>query len=206
MLLSPQNKYTSIPLSVTDKSFEHHYVMLTDPITAFLVVLYRPPGPLADFVEELDMLLSALPDDGTPLILFGDFPNQSGFKTGHSTETALLSVITALQSAKAASRSSVIILLHLSAAFDTAIRSCLPDSLRWASLALHFSGSHPTCRGDPTRSPGEVLGPHLFSLYTTSLGPIITSHGFSYHCYPLGSPSTASGRSGDTCLSIPPSC
>ncbi|XP_062320706.1 uncharacterized protein LOC134022964 isoform X1 [Osmerus eperlanus] len=47
--------------------------MLTDPIKAFLVVLYRPPGPLADFVEELDMLLSVLPDDGTPLILLGDF-------------------------------------------------------------------------------------------------------------------------------------
>ena len=47
--------------------------MLTDPIKAFLIVLYRPPGPLADFVEELDMLLCSLPDDGTPLILLGDF-------------------------------------------------------------------------------------------------------------------------------------
>ena len=45
-------------------------------------------------------------------------PNQSGFKTGHFTETAVLSVTTALQSARAALRSSVIILLDLSAAFD----------------------------------------------------------------------------------------
>ena len=67
--LSVNHSFSHSPRS----SFEHHYVMLTDPIKAFLIVLYRPPGPLADFVEELDMLLSALPDDGTPLILLGDF-------------------------------------------------------------------------------------------------------------------------------------
>ena len=58
MLLFPHLKCISTPLSVTAKSFEHHYVMLTDPIKAFLVVLYCPPGPPSDFVEELDMILS----------------------------------------------------------------------------------------------------------------------------------------------------
>uniref|UniRef100_A0A8C1VQ90 Reverse transcriptase domain-containing protein n=1 Tax=Cyprinus carpio TaxID=7962 RepID=A0A8C1VQ90_CYPCA len=127
--------------------------------------------------------------------------NQSGFRSGHSAESALLSVIEALRIAKADSKSSVLILLDLSAAFDTVNHQILPSALsslgitgitlRWLESYLTGRSFRVAWRGEVSKAhqlvtgvpQGSVLGPLLFSIYTTSLGLIIQAHGFSYHCY-----------------------
>ena len=127
--------------------------------------------------------------------------NQSGFRSGHSTDTALLSVTEALWIAKADSKSSVLILLDLSAAFDTVNHQILLSAfsslgitgipLRWFESYLTGRSFRVAWGGEVSKAhqlvtvvpQGSVLGPLLFSVYTTSLSPIIQAHGFSYHCY-----------------------
>ena len=50
-----------------------HSITLTRPIKIHFVVVYRPPGQLGSFLEELDVLLSSYTEDGSPLGVLGDF-------------------------------------------------------------------------------------------------------------------------------------
>uniref|UniRef100_A0A669AWP7 Reverse transcriptase domain-containing protein n=1 Tax=Oreochromis niloticus TaxID=8128 RepID=A0A669AWP7_ORENI len=130
-------------------------------------------------------------------------PFQSGFQKQHSTETALLRVYNDLLMASDAGNCSVIILLDLSAAFDTIDHKILLNRLKVlagvSASALDWFSSYLSDRTFSVRTDrftsdtaaltcgvpqGSVLGPLLFSFYMLPLAGIIQSFSdLSYHFY-----------------------
>ena len=129
-------------------------------------------------------------------------PNQSAYRKFHSTETALLAVHNNILSAMDHGKVTALILLDLSAAFDTVDHMILLHRLEhWfgiSGIALDWFKSYLQnrtqsvwCNGVHSESnkmnfgvpQGSVLGPLLFTLYTTSLGSLLSGSSIDYHFY-----------------------
>jgi len=129
-------------------------------------------------------------------------PFQSAYRKFHSTETALLRIQNDLLLAVDKRQLSALVLLDLSAAFDTIdhqlLLTRLSSTFGLTGLALRLLSSYLTGRSQSvtiasnsttplpmqTGVPqGSVLGPLLFCLYTTPLSHILSATDLSYHFY-----------------------
>lgn len=127
---------------------------------------------------------------------------QSAYRSGHSTETAVLKVFSDIYDALDSGKITLLGLLDLSAAFDTVDHAILLERLErsyglggrvldWLRSfvcdrrqTVSFNGISATTvdllYGVPQ---GSVLGPLLFTMYTADVCDIAVSHGLGTHAY-----------------------
>ena len=127
---------------------------------------------------------------------------QSAHKAHHSTETALLTITNDILLSLDRRDNVLLLLLDLSAAFDTVnhslLLSRLKNSFGITGTVLQWFHSYLSGRSqfigiNDTKSSvrdltvgvqqGSVLGPILYLLYTAPLAEIVRSHGLDYHFY-----------------------
>ncbi len=124
---------------------------------------------------------------------------QSGFRKCHSTETAVLKVLNDILMSCDSGDFAILVLLDLTAAFDTVDHAVLIDWLEHCiglrSVALDWFKSYFANRSFSVKMgehyssnacgvpQGSILAPLLFSLYMLPLVSIFRKHGLSFHFY-----------------------
>lgn len=162
---------------------------------------YRPVSNLPFLSKLLErIVLEQLNEHLSLNVLMPDY--QSAYRPHHSTETALLRITSDLLNATDDGEVSALVLLDLSAAFDTLDHRILinrlcytfgirDSSLRWFQSYLqnrfqtvvvdqHSAEPASLSCGVPQ---GSVLGPVLFTLYTQPLTLVIERHNLNYHSF-----------------------
>ena len=162
---------------------------------------YRPVSNLPFIGKLIEKLVSSQVSEYIDRNSLGD-PYQSAYLHGRSTETALACVQNDILRAIDDKNAVFLLMLDLSAAFDTVDHGILLDHfacdfgithnvLNWYKSYLSgrtcrvningaFSADNDLLYGVPQ---GSVVGPQAFSYYTRSVGKIIELHDLKYHIY-----------------------
>lgn len=162
---------------------------------------YRPVANLPFLNKVLEKVVSIQLTSYLQLNGLQD-PLQSAYRSGHSTESAILKIKADIDSILDAGDAALLVLLDLSAAFDTIdherllvrleqhvgikgqvikwIRSYLTNRTQSVCLKGEISKPVALTVGVPQ---GSILGPLLFLLYILPLGKIIDSHKCFRHGY-----------------------
>ena len=162
---------------------------------------YRPISNLSNFSKLLERLALARLQ---PMVLGSrNFcPLQSAYRSGHSTETALLKLVNDIKRAAGDGKCTALLALDISAAFDSicfdTLRRRARDDFGLSGAALDWLMSFVSGRsqyvavGEERSQPspcttgvpqGSVLGPLLYAMYVSPIGDVVTGHGMSYHLY-----------------------
>ena len=177
--------------------FSKNHLYLTDDLNNF-----RPISNL-NFISKIleKVVASRIQSHLSSNSLSSSF--QSAYRIFHSTETTLLKIHNDLILAMDRGEVTSLILLDLSAAFDTVDHSILLTrlqnwfgldglSLNWFTYYLFSSRSQAVSINDSISAfstlscgvpQGSVLDPLLFTLYTTPLGSVISKNSLKYHLY-----------------------
>ena len=129
-------------------------------------------------------------------------PYQSAYTKFHSTETALMKVQSDILQALDQKKVAVLVLLDLSAAFDTIDHATLQHrfesvygitgtALKWMTSYSQERFQLVTINGHSSQQTllafgvpqGSVLGPKDYTMYTKPLGDLIRKHSLQYHMY-----------------------
>ena len=128
---------------------------------------------------------------------------QSAYKSCHSTETALICVCDDMKLVFDKRIGTALIMIDLSAAFDTINHDILlrrlcdrygtiGDALKWVKfystnrsqrISINEYSSCGSLLSSSGVPQGSVLGPLIFSLYVQPVGDIIRKHELSFHHY-----------------------
>ena len=162
---------------------------------------YRPVANLPFLSKVIEKAASRQVMDHVDSNYLGE-PLQSSYKRHHSTDTALLKVKNDLLCSLDNNKAVLMVLLDVSAAFDTVDHDILLDRLEskfgikhmvksWFSTYLRDRVTKVSIDGDFSDNhimryslpQGSIIGSHGFILYTSPVGNIMRAFDISFHAY-----------------------